>query len=85
MPHLLWLLYLAIGGTLFTYWIYFQVISEIGANRAATYMFAVPLAALFWSWVILDYVPSGTALIGGAVVLFGVALTQKINSSYESS
>ena len=85
VPHLLWLLYLAIGGTLLTYWIYFQVIAEIGANRAATYMFAVPLVALFWSWVILGYVPSGTTLIGGAVVLIGVAMTQKTNSSYESS
>ncbi len=85
VPDLLWLLYLAIGGTLLTYWIYFRVIAEIGANRAATYMFAVPLVALFWSWMILGYVPSAPALVGGVVVLTGVAMTQKTSSTYESS
>jgi drug/metabolite transporter (DMT)-like permease len=84
LSHLLWLLYLAIGGTLLTYWIYFQVIAEIGANRAATYMFVVPLVALFWSWVILGYVPSMPAILGGAVVLTGVAMTQKTSSVQES-
>jgi drug/metabolite transporter (DMT)-like permease len=83
VPDLLWLLYLAIGGTLLTYWIYFRVIAEIGANRAATYMFAVPLMALFWSWMILGYVPSAPALMGGVVLLIGVAMAQK--TSYNHS
>ena len=64
-----------------TYWIYFRVIAEIGANRAAAYMFVVPLVALFWSWVILDYVPSIPAVLGGAVVLIGVSMTQRVRSS----
>jgi drug/metabolite transporter (DMT)-like permease len=83
VPDLLWLLYLAIGGTLLTYWIYFRVIAEIGANRAATYMFTVPLMALFWSWMILGYVPSAPALMGGVVILIGVAMAQK--TSYNHS
>lgn len=85
VPQVLWLLYLAIGGTLLTYWIYFQVIAEIGANRAATYMFVVPLVALFWSWVILDYVPSLPAILGGIVVLVGVSMTQRKRSRHDSA
>ncbi len=83
VPQILWLLYLAIGGTLLTYWIYFRVIAEIGANRAAAYMFVVPLVALFWSWAILDYVPSVPTILGGAVVLVGVSMTQKMRSNSE--
>lgn len=72
----LWLLYLMFAGTILTYWIWFKALAVMPASKTSAYMYGVPLAALLWSWVVLDNVPSGIALIGGAVMIIGVVMTQ---------
>jgi drug/metabolite transporter (DMT)-like permease len=39
-------------------------------------MYGIPFAALIWSWLILGIVPSAVALLGGAVIIIGVAMIQ---------
>ena len=72
----LWLLYLAVGGTVVPYLIWFRSLTVLPASTTAAYMYLVPLFALFWSWTILRIVPRWGALIGGLVIIVGVALTQ---------
>ncbi|MGI9623973.1 MAG: DMT family transporter [Acidimicrobiales bacterium] len=72
----MWLLYLLFGGTLITYWIWYKALARMPASKTAAYMYGVPFAALLWSWLLLDTVPTGLALAGGAVMIAGVILTQ---------
>jgi len=72
----LWLLYLVFAGTIVTYWIWYKALAQMPASKTAAYMYGVPLSALLWSWVVLDTVPNGMALLGGAVVIVGVLMTQ---------
>ena len=72
----LWLLYLMFAGTIVTYWIWFKALAVMPASKTSAYMYGVPLAALLWSWIVLDTVPSGIALLGGAVMIIGVVMTQ---------
>jgi drug/metabolite transporter (DMT)-like permease len=39
-------------------------------------MYAIPLAALAWSWVILGIVPAVASLLGGLLILVGVVIVQ---------
>lgn len=71
-----WLFYLAIGGTVVPYLIWFFSLTILPASRTTAYMHGVPLFALLWSWVILSLVPKPVALLGGAVIIAGIALTQ---------
>jgi drug/metabolite transporter (DMT)-like permease len=71
-----WLVYLAVGGTLIPYLIWFSSLGHMDANQVAVYMYLVPLCALIWSAVLVSSVPSLVAIIGGIVIISGVALTQ---------
>lgn len=77
----LWLLYLVFAGTIVTYWIWYKALAQMPASKTAAYMYGVPLSALFWSWAVLDVIPTGTALLGGGVVIVGVIMTQWSGSS----
>ncbi|MGI9642613.1 MAG: DMT family transporter, partial [Acidimicrobiia bacterium] len=72
----LWFVYLLFGGTIITYWIWYKALAVMPASKTAAYMYGVPFAALLWSWLILDTVPSGVALLGGGVLIVGVVMTQ---------
>ena len=71
-----WLVYAAVGGTVIPYLVWFTALRRLSASRTAAYMYGIPLLALVWSWLILDFVPTIGALIGGIVIIVGVALTQ---------
>jgi drug/metabolite transporter (DMT)-like permease len=77
----LWPLFLAIGGSLIPYLIWFWSMRYLDANETSAYLYLVPLFALFWSLVILGDLPPLGALGGGVLVLVGVALTQRSRST----
>jgi drug/metabolite transporter (DMT)-like permease len=73
----LWLAFLAFGGSLIPYLIWFWSMHYLDANETSAYLYLVPISALIWSLIILgDWPPLG-ALGGGLLVLVGVALTQR--------
>ena len=77
----LWMGYLVIGGTVVPYMVWWWALRRLTAATTTAYMYAIPLAALVWSWVILGIAPSLVSVLGGAVVVTGVAMIQFGRSS----
>ena len=65
---------LALGCTGWAYVLYFGLIARAGAAQAMSVTFLIPAFALLWGWLLLDEMPTGTMLIGCAVILLGTAL-----------
>ena len=59
------------------YAIYYRLINRIGAPRASTVTYLLPLFAVFWAWLILGEPLTKTMAIAGALILGGVALNQQ--------
>jgi drug/metabolite transporter (DMT)-like permease len=73
----LWLVYLAFFGTFAAYLVWFWSLKSLDASQASAYLYLVPVFALIWSLIILREPPPAAALVGGAFVVAGVALTQR--------
>jgi drug/metabolite transporter (DMT)-like permease len=58
------------------YLIYYRLIFKIGAPRASTVTYLVPLFDVLWAWSLLGEPLTMTMLIAGALILGGVALNQ---------
>jgi drug/metabolite transporter (DMT)-like permease len=71
-----WMAYLVIGGTVVPYLVWWWALGRLSAGTTTAYMYGIPFAALIWSWLILDIVPSAVALLGGVVIIVGVAMIQ---------
>ena len=52
-------------------------IQRIGAGRAATVTYLVPLFAVAWAWMLLDEPLTLTMGIAGALILGSVAMSQR--------
>jgi drug/metabolite transporter (DMT)-like permease len=74
---LAWMVYLGVFPTsvAFTTWAY--ALARGAASRLATLAYLVPPVTIAMSWLILDEVPTGLAVLGGAVCLVGVALARR--------
>jgi drug/metabolite transporter (DMT)-like permease len=59
------------------YFFYFRLIYRIGAPRAATVTYLVPLFGVLWAWIVLGEPLTLTMAIAGALILGGVALSQQ--------
>ena len=67
-------LYSTIGPLLVTNWLYFRALHRVGAARATLYMYLQPfLGAVFAAWLLGEKLVA-VQLIGGAVIVGGVAL-----------
>ncbi len=60
---------LGIGSTAIAYLLYFRLIRDVGATRALTVTFLVPLFAVGWGWAFLDEVVTWRMAGGAALVL----------------
>lgn len=69
------LAYLGLGGTALGFSLYYQGIKKIGATRAGIFINLVPVFSILLSWLILGESIKSIVLIGGLLVLSGVALT----------
>jgi drug/metabolite transporter (DMT)-like permease len=62
------------------YALYYRLIQRIGAGRAVTVTYLVPLFAVIWAWMLLGETPTLPMLIAGALILGSVALSQRTKS-----
>ncbi len=56
---------------------YYRLIARIGASRAATATYLVPLFGVAWAWLLLDEPLTLTMGIAGALILGSVVLSQR--------
>lgn len=59
------------------YLIYYRLIHRIGAPRAAAVTYIVPLFGVLWAWMILGEPLTLTMAVAGALILGGVAASQR--------
>jgi drug/metabolite transporter (DMT)-like permease len=67
-------LFLGLITTGLAYLMYFRLMAAIGAVRVATVAFLIPMFALVWGALFIDEPITLANIIGGALVLTGVAL-----------
>lgn len=60
----------------FAYVVYFRLIHRIGAPRAATVTYIVPLFGVIWAWIVLGEPLTTSMALAGILILSGVALSQ---------
>jgi drug/metabolite transporter (DMT)-like permease len=65
---------LALACTGLAYVLYFRLIANAGIAQAMSVTFLIPAFALLWGWLLLGELPTGTMLLGCAVILLGTAL-----------
>lgn len=66
---------LSIGGTGIAYILYFKLIADIGPSKAITVAYLVPLFGIIWGILFLQEHLTSQTILGGVLVLLGVALT----------
>lgn len=59
------------------YAMYYRLLQRIGAARAVTVTYLVPLFAVAWAWLLLDEPLTWTMACAGALILGSVALSQR--------
>lgn len=72
---LLSVLYLAIISTAIAWLMFFKIIKEVGAVQAASTVYLVPVVTIVGEFFI-GHIPTVAAIIGMAMILSGVYLTQ---------
>lgn len=68
-------LFLGVACSGLAFYLYYKLIAEQGVARALANMYLIPLFAILWGALFLDEVLAMRTLIGGALVLIGVAFT----------
>ena len=71
------LLYLAILGQSVATTIFFMASGKLGSEKTSSFMFLVPVFALFSAWLLLDEVMQPHIIIGGGVSMFAVYYINK--------
>jgi drug/metabolite transporter (DMT)-like permease len=56
---------------------YYRLIARVGAPRASTVTYLIPLFGVVWAWLILGEPLTLTMGLAGALILAGVALSQQ--------
>jgi drug/metabolite transporter (DMT)-like permease len=79
IPAMSWLCAILIGVvcTGIAYALYYRLINRIGAPRASTVTYLVPLFGVLWAWLALGEPLTVTMAIAGVLILGGVALNQQ--------
>lgn len=57
--------------------LYFRLIADIGAVRALTVTYLIPLFGVFWGWLFLGEALPPAALAGGVLILAGTVLVTR--------
>jgi drug/metabolite transporter (DMT)-like permease len=71
------LLALALLASAVAFPLYFRLIADLGATRALTVTYLIPLFGLFWGWLFLGEALPASALAGGALILAGTILVTR--------
>jgi drug/metabolite transporter (DMT)-like permease len=86
-PLVSWLSAIALGVlcTGVAYLLYYRLIYRIGAPRASTVTYLIPLFGVMWAWLLLDEPITLTMAIACAMILGGVALGQQRTTTAKQS
>lgn len=57
--------------------LYFRLIADVGATRALTVTYLIPLFGVFWGWLFLGEALPASALGGGILILAGTVLVTR--------
>jgi drug/metabolite transporter (DMT)-like permease len=57
--------------------LYFRLIADVGATRALTVTYLIPLFGIFWGWLFLGEALPAAAFGGGALILAGTVLVTR--------
>lgn len=57
--------------------LYYRLIARIGAARASTVTYLIPLFGVIWAWLVLREPLTVTMAVAGALILSGVAVSQQ--------
>jgi len=57
--------------------LYFRLIADVGATRALTVTYLIPLFGVLWGWLFLGEALPASALAGGAMILGGTILVTR--------
>ena len=71
------LAYVVLIGTYLCYLLYYWALSRIESGKVAAFMYLQPVVAGVTSYLLLDEMPQGHFLLGGAAVLAGVFLAER--------
>jgi drug/metabolite transporter (DMT)-like permease len=71
------MVFLAVGSTVLAYAWYFRGVAELGAGTAASYISLVPVFGVASSVLVLGESLDASLLVGGALALAGVVLTNR--------
>ncbi len=71
-----WLAFLVTAGTVAPFLLWFSSLRALPVNAATPFMYLVPVFATGWTVAVLGQLPESVTLLGGALVVTGVALTQ---------
>lgn len=74
-------IYISIGATTFATTAYFFAASNLGANRASSFIFLVPTSAMVISWILLGEIPKLPTILGGGLSLMAVYI---MNTAYKA-
>jgi len=77
LPSIVAMFVLGVGGSGIAYLLYYFMMNTLGATRATTVTFLLPVTAVFWGASILREVITIPILLGMAVILLGVFLTSR--------
>jgi drug/metabolite transporter (DMT)-like permease len=61
----------------FAYWLFFRLIQRVGASRASTTTYLVPIFGVAWGWLLLGEQPTITMIASAALILGSVILSQR--------
>ena len=78
-----WVAVVALGvlSTGLAYAFYFRLIQRIGAPRASTATYLVPIFGMAWGWLLLGEQPTWTMLASAALILGSVIISQRAPKS----
>jgi drug/metabolite transporter (DMT)-like permease len=57
--------------------LYFRLIADVGATRALSVTYLIPLFGVLWGWIFLGETLPAAALAGGALILAGTVLVTR--------
>src|SRR3954466_9454386 len=72
--------YMGIFPTALSYMMWAKVISRMHVSRAVSFLYLVPVFAVFIAWLWLGEVPAPLAVAGGTMVIAGVILVNTSKS-----
>lgn len=77
-PQILWaLVYVALFASVLAFWLWNRGVARIGAGKAGTYLYLMPVFGAVLSYVFLGEGVQLFQLIGGALVIAGIALSNR--------